>query len=84
MKKGDKIYIPTALYIDHGEDDIQGGWAIVESVTTDERLSEDNYNRTFVTVEGIDISYNMNYLIENQKEWAKEYKNTKARPNPEY
>lgn len=84
MKKGDKIYIPSALYIDHGEDDIQGGWAIVESIKTDEGLPKDNSNRTFVTVEGIDVSYNINYLLENQEKWAKCYGNTKAHPDPEY
>jgi hypothetical protein len=29
---GQKIYIPSAMYIDHGRDDIQGGLATIDAI----------------------------------------------------
>lgn len=84
MEKGDKVYIGSSYYIDHGEDDICGGWAIVEAITTNKSLPEGSMNRTFVKLEELDRSYNIKYLEENQEKWAKEYGDKKAYACPDY
>jgi hypothetical protein len=84
IKPGDKLYIPTALYIGHGADDIQGGIATVNNITISKTLPQDHYNFTFVVFEECPgRSYNLNYILENQDKWAKKYGRDIAHPDPD-
>jgi hypothetical protein len=84
MKKGDKLYVPTQLYISRGEDDIQGGIATVNEVKVNPRLPEGHYNSIFVSFDEIPgRSWNINYLLENQDKWREKYKDEIARPDPD-
>jgi hypothetical protein len=77
-KPGDVIYIPGALYIDHGEDDVAGGMATVSEVET-------KYGSTFVSVAEVPgRGYNWASLREQQDRLAEEYKDRRAHPDPDY
>jgi hypothetical protein len=82
LKVGDKIYIPTSLYIDRGEDDIQGGIATVSRIS----VKGTGYNSRFVYLKELpqDTSYNYNYLLEHQEEWKEEYGDQVAHPDPDF
>lgn len=57
LSVGDKIYIETSWYIDHGEDDVQGGLATVSAVRVEK------YG-TFVEVKEVPGSgYNLDVLM---------------------
>lgn len=74
------VYVPTMGYIGHGEDDIRGGKAIVESVI--ERETPNEYNKIFVKLFHMSGTYNWTYLLENQEEWAEKYGDVWARKDP--
>lgn len=80
---GDKIYVGTSWYMSHGEDDVQGGLATVSKVEVDEKCTNE-YNRVMVGVkEHPGHMYNLNHLLENQAKWKKEFKKSKAHPDPD-
>ena len=76
---GDKIYIPSEMYIDRGENDIAGGAAVIAAVY-DKR---DTYWVSFV---GFPPSRTWNYkfLLEEQDKLSEEYAGQEARPDPDY
>ncbi len=77
-KKGDTIYIPTALYVYRGEDDVQGGKAIVSKV-------KEEHGITWVSVkENPGTSYNWEGLSKQQDKLKKEFGEQKAYPDPDY
>lgn len=81
---GDKIYVPTSLYLGHGMDDFEGGIATVEKVTTEDYLPPDHRNYYMVSVkERPGTSYNLRYLLENQEEWKERYGEQIAHPDPD-
>ena len=83
-KKGDKLYIPSAYYISRGSDDFEGGLATVDLITTNLDLPEWHCNRDMVVFkERPACSYNYNYILENQEEWAKEYAGKTAHASPD-
>lgn len=72
-KVGDIIYVPTQMYIDRGEDDVQGGRARVTKV-----------KGTFVTTrEHPGNSYNWECLVHEQEKLEKEYGMMWAHPDPD-
>lgn len=79
---GDEIYVPSALYLSHGEDDVLGGLATVSSVQ-----SERHGNRTVhkVTVKELPSRgyYWENGLAEEQEELKQRFGNGRARPDPD-
>jgi hypothetical protein len=80
-KVGQIIYVPSALYIDHGEDDRQGGRAKVTKVTTAISAGKPT---PFVTVEPFPAtSFNWDVLAAEQAALRKEYGRRKARPDPD-
>jgi hypothetical protein len=84
-KLEEKIYLPTSLYIGHGRDDFQGGIATINKIETSNDLPKDHFNYTMVGVkERPGFMTNWLYILENQKEWAKEYKGQIAHPDPDY
>lgn len=77
-KVGERIYIPSSLYLSHGRDDIQGGWAEVSEVR------EDKMGQVRVKVKPFPASeYSWHYLAEKQEEWRREYGEQEARPDPD-
>lgn len=84
-KIGDEIYIGSSYSIDHEWDDVKGGLTKIVDIKLNLTPSCLDYNRIFVVVEGINTSYNYQYLMEHQEEWKKTYKNNKAKYSyPEY
>ena len=84
-KVGQKIYVPTSLYLSHGRDDFSGGLATIKSVKNDTKSDILDYNRIFVEIkERPNHGYNWNYLLENQTKWKKEYAGKIAKADPDY
>lgn len=81
---GEKIYVPTSLYLGHGMDDFEGGMATVTEVEKSNQLPEDHYNHYMVSIkERPGTSYNLRYLLEHQEEWKERYGDAIARPDPD-
>lgn len=77
-KVGDKIYVATHLYIDHGEDDVVGGLATVTKVQ--------KYNGSNVMLsveEHPGHSYNWKVLFEDQEELKEEFGQQAAYADPD-
>jgi hypothetical protein len=76
-KIGNIVYVPTALYLSHGRDDIQGGKATISNI-------DNRGNYLMVSVAELPgRSYNWDYLAENQEKWASEYGGIWAHPDPD-
>jgi hypothetical protein len=74
---GQKIYVPTALYLSHGMNDVEGGIATVCILKTE-------YNNLMVGVqEHPGTLYNWKYLKEGQEGWKERYGNSIAHPDPD-
>lgn len=87
IKPGTILYIPSSFYIDHGEDDVQGGKAIVMKVRKSDYLKEESYNYYEVTFRGIHTGtlwYNLKYLLENQEKWKEDYGDQLAYEDPDF
>jgi hypothetical protein len=83
-KVGDLIYIPTSLFLDHGEDDIAGGLATIKKIERNKRNKSTNLiNTIFVEFKEITGSYNWHVLLEEQKEHQKQYGKKVAHPDPD-
>jgi hypothetical protein len=87
MKKpkiGDKIYIPSALHVYRGADDIQGGSTTITEVIISDHLPEDNINSIMVRVKGIpSTKYNWKLLMQEQDELRDQYGDQIAHPDPD-
>lgn len=82
-KSGDSIYIPTSLYTDRGEDDVQGGLATIKDVVVKE--CSNPINTVFITVEEVSgHSYNWHTLMRQQEELKERFGNNKAHNDPDY
>lgn len=81
-KVGSDIYVPTSLYIDHGEDDIQGGLGEVAAVKVQRN---DPLGRiTWVKVRELPGRwYNWENLQREQAELKKEHKSNRDHPDPD-
>ena len=84
-QKGDKIYIPSSLYISHGRDDIKGGLAEITEININRDLGENHFNYCFVGLKGFPKSIKWNYksLIDQQSELKKEFGDKYAAPDPD-
>lgn len=81
---GQEIYIPTALHISNGSDDVHGGLAKISKIETSKTLPEDHYNYCFVSVEEVPgTGYNYKSLLEQQDELKEEFGKTRAYPDPD-
>ena len=84
-KIGNKIYIPTRMYVDRGEDDIQGGLAEISKVHINKNLPENSDNKLFVSFVGIHgRQFNYKSLMRDQEKLSKRYKDQIAKPDPDY
>ena len=76
------VYVDSSYYIDHGEDDFEGGLCRIKSI---EKIMSGGKKTWFVEVEERpDHSYNWDYLMEHQEEWAKEFKSRRGHMDPDY
>jgi hypothetical protein len=83
--KGEKIYVPTAWYIDHGEDDFEGGVATIKDIHLNKHLPDHHVNYMMVSIEERPgTQYNWRNLLEHQEEWKDRYKDQIAHPDPDY
>lgn len=81
---GEKIYIPTSLYLDHGEDDVHGGLATISGVEYDPDCPNE-INRIFVSVEEVPGRlYNYQLLLQDQEKLKERYGDQVAYPDPDY
>ena len=84
VKPGDELYINSSWYIDHGEDDICGGIAVVKQVVH-KPVPANPVNDYFVYFEDIPNGYNLTTLLEPGKQAAlkKQYDNRLAHACPD-
>ncbi len=69
LEKGQKIYVPTSLYVYRGADDFIGGVATIKDIEYSKVLPEDHYNYTMISIEERpNVQYNWNALLEKQDE----------------
>jgi hypothetical protein len=82
---GDVIYVRTSLYIDHGEDDVEGGLALV-TVSKPEPTHKHPNGGVYHLIETAQHprnGYYWNTLQGDQKELMKRFKDRVAYPDPE-
>lgn len=80
---GEDIYVPTRMYIDHGEDDVMGGLGEVVEVKLG--MSAGDPKCPFVTVkEHPNSSYNWKHLMEQQDDLKKQFGKKRAYLDPDY
>jgi hypothetical protein len=83
-KVGQKIYIPTSLYLSHGMDDFIGGVAKIKEIHKSNFLPVDHCNYLMVEVEeNPGTSYNWLSLLEEQDKLKREFGRKKAHPDPD-
>jgi hypothetical protein len=83
LKPGDKVYVGSAYYCSRGSQDFDGGLCEIDKVEIDNDCKNE-YNQIMVRVkERPGVMLNYKYLIENQKQWKKEYGKRKGKMNPD-
>lgn len=82
VKPGDELYVRSSLYIDHGEDDVCGGIAVVDKVVFKE-VPQNPVNSYFVYFVDLDHGYNLTILLQEQEKLCKEYGNRIAHQCPD-
>jgi hypothetical protein len=81
---GQKIYVPSSIYVYRGADDFAGGLATIDKIEHSKTLAKDHVNYTMVVIkERPNTSYNWNVLLEKQESLAKEYAGQIAHPDPD-
>ena len=81
---GEKIYIPTSLYMDHGEDDVHGGLATISEVVLNSDCPQES-NRIYVFVQEVPgVSYNYWVLLRDQDKLRERFGDQAAYPDPDY
>ncbi len=78
FKEGDIIYVPTELFVGHARDDFHGGRATINKIGKDRSWAYAEVK------ENPGACYSLDYLLENQKKWRKEYGDTVAHPVPDF
>jgi hypothetical protein len=82
VKPGDELYVWSSLFIDHGEDDVCGGLAVVKKI--DHRpVPKNSVNDYMVEFVGINRGYNLTILLEEQDKLAEEYGDRLAHECPD-
>lgn len=81
---GQKIYVPSSLYVFRGANDFSGGLATIDNILYNKHLPKDHVNYTMIVIkERKDTSYNWNVLLEKQESLSKEYAGKIAHPDPD-
>ncbi len=77
---GADVYVPSSLYLTHGEDDFAGG--LCRIVRIDRELSP--HGAPYVEVEeDPGTLHSWSYLLEHQDEWRERYGDRRGRPDPD-
>lgn len=84
-KIGEKIYVPTSLYLSRGRDDFQGGLCTISRIECSKTLPQDHNNYCFVGVEEGDraTSHNYKHLLELQSELKKKFGKRRGYKDPD-
>lgn len=83
-KVGQKIYVPTSLYLSHGLDDFEGGIAVISKIEKNEYLGKDHPNYLMVGVEEHPGTlYNWSHLLKEQEKLKERFGKQKAHPDPD-
>lgn len=81
-KVGEDVYVPSALHLSHGCDDVVGGLARVKSVSTGVSRGEQAH---FISVIEIPGGFNWeHHLALQQDKLKREFGENRAYPNPDY
>lgn len=81
---GQKIYVPTSLYVYRGEDDFAGGLATINKIEKADFLPSDHYNYLSVGItERPGTMYNWRPLLERQEELKKMFGDEVCHPDPD-
>jgi hypothetical protein len=80
---GDIIYVPTSLYIDRGEDDVEGGLALVTLVREEGPHPNGGRYLRLDVAQHPNKGYYWNSLFAKQADHMKRYKNQVAYPDPD-
>ena len=84
-QSGQEIYIYSSYYVYRGEDDFNGGKAIIDKVFFNENLPKNHVNYCMISIVGKPCTkYNYKDLMSQQKLLKKEFKEQIAHPNPDY
>lgn len=80
---GQDVYISTSLYIDHGEDDVQGGLAKISKIEYNPGCPQPT-NRVMVSVVEVPgTSYNYSSIMREADKRREEYGDRRAYPDPD-
>jgi hypothetical protein len=75
---GDDVYVPSSLFLTHGEDDFAGGLCRIVAI-------HEHTGGLFVEVEeDPGTHHNWAYLRENQKELRERYGDRRGHSDPDY
>ena len=81
LKVGDDVYIPSAFYIDRGQDDRVGGLAEVTSIKPSMSAGK---MVPFITVKEIPgVTFNWQMLSQEQEKLKAQFGNSRAYPDPD-
>jgi hypothetical protein len=83
-KPGDKIYLPSELYVHHGEDDFQGGVCTVRATRTCRQSNGEEITEVEVEEDPNAWSRWEGYLEPKQEEWRRRYGEQKGGPRPDF
>jgi hypothetical protein len=81
-KVGDLIYVGSSYYLDHGEDDFEGG--ICKVIDVELGVSAGKKVPFIEVKERPGHSYNWEYLKEHQAEWKKEFGKKRGHADPDF
>jgi hypothetical protein len=81
-KVGDKIYVGSSYYIDHGEDDFDGGICTIKKVINPGFKGKGSIN--VIVEENPTSEHNYEYLLEHQDEWKLRYGKRVGKMNPDF
>lgn len=83
-KIGDEIYVPSSCYVYRGEDDFEGGLAIISKIEYSDHLPKNHFNYTMVGIkERPNTMYNYKVLLEKQAELKTVYEGKIAHADPD-
>lgn len=84
-KLGQKIYVPTSLYVYRGRDDFAGGIATISKIEYNDSLPKNHSNYTFIGIkEKESTMYNWKVLLEEQEKLKKQFGEQITHPDPDY
>ena len=82
IKIGQKIYVPTNLFLSHGRDDFIGGLA--EVIAIEDGVSAGKPAPFVIVKESPNCRYNWKFLKKQQKELKKQFGKNQAHADPDY